>query len=174
MRQTSFASMQCSMARSLELVGDWWTPLIIRDLHEGVGRFDDLAEDLGISRNLLAGRLARLVAHGIIARRRYSQHPPRDRYVLTDSGQALMPVLMALTAWGDRWATPDGGPPVVFEHRRCGHRFTPTVSCDGCGEPIDPTEVDTLPGPGARPGPGTRLLAAVISGRRTGTAPQKE
>jgi DNA-binding HxlR family transcriptional regulator len=168
-RQTSFASMQCSLARSLELVGDWWTPLIIRDLHEGVDRFDDLAEDLGISRNLLTARLAGLVAHGIVARRRYNEHPPRDRYLLTDSGQSLMSVLMALTAWGDRWATPDGGPPVVFEHRRCGHRFTPTVSCDACGEPIDPAQVDTLPGPGGRPGPGTRVVAPLIARRRQDT-----
>jgi DNA-binding HxlR family transcriptional regulator len=108
-RQTSFAQMQCSLARGLELIGDWWTPLIIRDLQLGVDRFDALAEDLGISRNLLAGRLAHLVEHGIVARRQYQQHPPRDRYVLTEAGQALVPILMALTAWGDRWATPRGG-----------------------------------------------------------------
>ena len=111
MRQTSFAQMACSMARSLELIGDWWTPLIIRDLQLGIDRFDALAEDLGISRNLLTTRLAHLTRHGIVARRRYSDHPPRDRYVLTQAGQELVPVLLALTAWGDRWATPEGGPP---------------------------------------------------------------
>jgi DNA-binding HxlR family transcriptional regulator len=164
-RQTSFAQMQCSMARSLELIGDWWTPLIIRDLQLGVDRFDALAEDLGISRNLLAARLAHLTEHGIVVRRRYSEHPPRDRYLLTEAGQALVPVLWALTAWGDRWATPQGGPPLVFRHRRCGHRFTPTISCDACGQPIDPGEVQALPGPGARTGPGTRLLAQVLGGQ---------
>jgi DNA-binding HxlR family transcriptional regulator len=165
-RQTSFASMQCSIAQSLEVIGDWWTPLIIRDLYHGVERFDDLVEDLGISRNLLASRLAHLVEHGVIERRRYAEHPPRDNYVLTESGRSLMPVLMALSAWGDRWATPDGGPPLVYEHHRCGNRFTPTVSCDACGEPVRYGEFDTLPGPGGRAAPGTRLLAAIISGRR--------
>ena len=165
MRQTSFARMQCSLARSLELVGDWWTPLIIRDLQLGVDRFDALAEDLGISRNLLTARLAHLTGHGIVDRRRYQDHPPRDRYVLTDAGQELVPVLMALTAWGDRWATPEGGPPLVFGHRTCGHHFTPTVTCDACGEPVTPADVDVLPGPGARRSPGTRVLTQVLGGR---------
>jgi DNA-binding HxlR family transcriptional regulator len=159
--------MQCSMARSLEVIGDWWTPLIIRDLYHGIDRFDDLAEDLGISRNLLTARLSHLTAHGIVERQRYSEHPPRDRYLLTAAGQELMPVLLALTAWGDRWATPEGGPPVLFEHRRCGHRFTATVSCDACGEALEPGEVLTRPGPGGRAGPGTRIMPGVISGRRT-------
>jgi DNA-binding HxlR family transcriptional regulator len=163
-RQTSFAQMACSMARGLELIGDWWTPLIIRDLQLGVDRFDALAEDLGISRNLLAARLAHLVEHGIVARRRYQEHPPRDRYVLTEAGQDLWPVLMALTAWGDRWATPEAGPPLLFEHRRCGHQFTPTISCDACGQAVDPAEVTAVPGPGARRGPGTQVLAQVLGG----------
>jgi DNA-binding HxlR family transcriptional regulator len=164
-RQTSFAAMQCSLARSLELIGDWWTPLIIRDLYHGMDRFDDLAEDLGISRNLLTGRLAHLTEHGIVERQRYSDHPPRDRYVLTEAGRAFVPVLLALTAWGDRYATPEGGPPVVFEHSACGHQFTPTVNCDACGERIEPGQIVTRPGPGGRIGPGTRLFAKVISGR---------
>src|SRR5262249_47291653 len=99
---------------------------------------------------------------GIVARRRYQEHPPRDRYVLTAAGQDLVPVLMALTAWGDRWATPDGGPPMVFQHRSCGHRFTPVVSCSACGEPVAPGDVRAIPGPGARSGPGTAVLAQVL------------
>jgi DNA-binding HxlR family transcriptional regulator len=164
-RQTSFAGMACSLARSLELIGDWWTPLIIRDLQLGVDRFDALAENLGISRNLLTIRLAHLVEHGVVARRRYSEHPPRDRYVLTEAGQELVPVLLALTAWGDRWATPEGGPPLVFRHRSCGQRFTPVVSCGACGQPLHPGEVEALAGPGARTGPGTAVLAQVLAGR---------
>ena len=165
MRQTSFATMACSMARGLEVIGDWWTPLIIRDLQLGLDRFDALAENLGISRNLLAARLAHLTEHGIVARRRYSEHPPRYRYVLTDAGRQLVPVLMALTAWGDRWATPEGGPPLLFRHRGCGHQFTPTVTCGACGEQLRPGEVEALPGPGARVGPGTRLLAERLADR---------
>jgi DNA-binding HxlR family transcriptional regulator len=164
-RQTSFAQMACSMARSLELIGDWWTPLIIRDLQLGIDRFDTLAADLGISRNLLATRLAHLVEHGIVERHRYQEHPPRYGYVLTEPGQELVPVLAALTAWGDRWATPEGGPPLLFRHRPCGHYFTPTVSCDACGQPLRRGEVEALPGPGARTGPGTAVLAQVLGGR---------
>jgi DNA-binding HxlR family transcriptional regulator len=164
-RQTSFAQMACSMARSLELIGDWWTPLIIRDLHLGVDRFDALAENLGISRNLLTARLAHLVENGIVARQRYQEHPPRDRYLLTVAGLDLVPVLLALTAWGDRWATPQGGPPLVFRHRPCGHTFTPAVSCSACGQPLHPGEVEARPGPGARTGPGTRLMASVLEAR---------
>ncbi|MFF0269983.1 winged helix-turn-helix transcriptional regulator [Kribbella sp. NPDC004536] len=167
MRQTSFASMQCSIARSLELIGDWWTPLIVRDLYYGLSRFDDLVQDLGISRNLLTARLTHLVKHGIVSRRRYSQRPSRHEYLLTEAGRDLMPVLLALMAWGDRWATPDGGPPVLFEHQPCGHRSTPVVSCDTCGEPVRPGEFNALPGPGARPSPGTQLVAAMLSARRT-------
>ena len=170
MRQTSFAQMACSMARSLELIGDWWTPLIIRDLQLGIDRFDALAENLGISRNLLTTRLAHLVEHGIVERRRYQDHPPRDQYMLTEAGQDLWPVLMALIAWGDRWATPEGGPPLVFRHRRCGHQFTPVVSCDACGQPLRPGDVEAFPGPGARTGPGTAVLAQVLgAGRQPGS-----
>src|SRR3981189_3376004 len=103
MRQTSFSTMHCSMARSLEVVGDWWTPLILRDLYLGLKRFDELAEDLEISRNLLSPRLKALVDNGLAERRPYQQHPPRDEYALTESGRDLVPVLMGLTAWGDRW-----------------------------------------------------------------------
>src|SRR5262249_4623686 len=106
-----------------------------------------------------------LTEHGIVERQRYSDHPPRDRYLLTEAGLAFIPVLLALTAWGDRYATPEGGPPVVFEHSACGHRFTPTVSCDACGERIEPGAVVTRPGAGGRIGPGTRPFAKVISGR---------
>lgn len=165
MRQTSFAEMACSMARSLELIGDWWTPLIIRDLQLGVDRFDALAEDLGISRNLLASRLTHLVEHGIAERHRYSEHPPRDRYVLTGAGRELVPVLLALTAWGDRWASRESGPPMVFRHRRCGQRFTATVTCGACGEPLRAGEVEALPGPGGRAGPGTRVLGEMLARR---------
>src|SRR5689334_22654077 len=120
MQRTSFARMHCSLARSLEVMGDWWTPLILRDLYFGLDRFADLVENLGVSRNLLSTRLATLVERGLIERQRYSDHPPRDRYVLTGAGRELVPVLMALTAWGDRWVAPSAGPPVRFQHRACG------------------------------------------------------
>jgi DNA-binding HxlR family transcriptional regulator len=157
--------MYCSMARSLEVIGDWWTPLILRDLHLGLSRFDELADDLEISRNLLSARLSSLVENGIVERHRYSQHPPRDEYALTDAGLDLVPVLMALTAWGDRWVGPKQGPPVRFRHRGCGAQFVPEVCCSHCGEPITAESVDVLPGPGGRAAPGTRLIAKLLRDR---------
>jgi DNA-binding HxlR family transcriptional regulator len=170
MRQTSFAGMYCSLAQSLERIGDWWTPLIIRDLYLGLDRFEDLAVDLGISRNLLTTRLTQLVEDGIIERERYSDRPPRDRYVLAEAGRDLVPIIVALTAWGDKWATPPEGPPVRFRHRLCGHRCTPVVACSHCGEAIDADELDVLPGPGGRVAPGTMLVPEMVIGRRAKVA----
>jgi len=170
MRQTSFANMHCSLARSLEKVGDWWTPLILRDIFLGLNRFDDLAADLGISRNMLTTRLGALVQNGIVERVRYSERPPRDRYVLTQAGRELVPVLTALTAWGDRWARPPGGPAAIHRHTRCGRPFTPTVTCSECGASVSTEELEVLPGPGARHGPGTALYDSFL--RRRG-APEK-
>ena len=145
-------------------MGDWWVPLILRDLHLGLDRFDELVEDLGISRNLLTTRLAELVEHGVVRRERYQDRPPRDRYLLTDSGAELVPILLALTHWGDRWTPPPGGPPVRFVHSTCGHEFAPIVSCSRCASPITAADVVALAGSGGRVAPGTmrvpeRILA---------------
>lgn len=150
-------------------LGDWWTPLILRDLFVGLNRFDDLAVDLGISRNLLTTRLTELVEHGIVQRQRYSERPPRDRYQLTQAGHELAPIFAALTAWGDRLATPPGGPPVVFHHRACGHRCTPRVACSQCGEPVTADELEVLPGPGGRSAPGTLLSSQISRAHHRGT-----
>jgi DNA-binding HxlR family transcriptional regulator len=162
-RQTSFAEFHCSLSQALEVVGDWWTPLIIRDLALGLDRFDDLAVDLGISRNLLTTRLNDLVGNGIVLRERYSDHPPRDKYVLSDAGQELVPVLLALTAWGDKWTPTPGGPPMRFRHD--GHRCKPSVVCSTCGSALTADNFEVRPGPGGRVGPGTRLV-----GQRLGWA----
>jgi DNA-binding HxlR family transcriptional regulator len=164
MRRTSFIHMHCSIAQSLERIGDWWTLLILRDIAVGLQRFDELATDLGISRNLLTSRLNHLVEHGIIAREPYSEHPPRHRYVPTEAGWDLAPAILAIAAWGDRWATPEGGPPVRFVHSTCGERFTPQATCSNCGEVIDPHQVRYEPGPGARSGPGTQLIGNLLKG----------
>jgi DNA-binding HxlR family transcriptional regulator len=158
MKRTSYAAMQCSMARSLELIGDWWNPLILRDLYLGLTRYDELAEDLGISRNLLTTRLAALMDGGLVERHPYQLHPVRYHYRLTEAGKDLAPVLMALTAWGDRWVTPDGGPPALFEHTGCGHRFTPIVACSCCRERVTVEEVTIRPGPGSRSALGTAIV----------------
>jgi DNA-binding HxlR family transcriptional regulator len=162
MRRTSFADMQCSIARTLDRIGDWWTLLILRDIAVGLHRFDELVEDLGISRNLLTRRLSHLVDHGIVTREPYSRRPLRHRYVLTEAGWDLVPIGAAIAAWGDRWATPEGGPPVRFVHTTCGEPFTPQVSCSACGEAIDPHQVAYRAGPGGRAGPGTQLIGTLL------------
>lgn len=100
MQRTSFARMHCSLARGLELIGDWWSPLIIRDLFLGVRRFDELVEDLGISRNLLTTRLQSLATNGVVKRQAYQRRPMRYEYLLTEAGRDLVPAILALTAWG--------------------------------------------------------------------------
>jgi DNA-binding HxlR family transcriptional regulator len=164
MRQTSFAGFHCSLARSLEVMGDWWTPLILRDIGLGVDRFDDLAADLGISRNLLARRLAGLVDNGLLEPVGYSEHPPRQYYRLTRAGGELLPVLAALTAWGDRWQTPPGGPPLRFEH--AGHECRPEVTCSDCGEALTVANLEPRPGPGAVAAPGTAVVVGRVGARR--------
>lgn len=159
MHRTRFDEMHCSIAQTLELVGEWWTPLILRDVYLGLHRFDDLARNLEISRNLLTGRLEGLVANEILERRLYQERPARHEYHLTPAGMALVPALMALMAWGDTYATPPAGQPVRLVHDRCGQAFTPEVACSECGERVYATEVTAYAGPGARSGPGTTVLA---------------
>jgi DNA-binding HxlR family transcriptional regulator len=159
MQKTSFARMQCSLARGLELIGDWWSPLIIRDLYLDIARFDELVEDLGISRNLLTRRLAWLVRNGVVERRAYQQKPARYEYRLTEAGRDLVPAILALTAWGDRWARPKEGSPILFVHKSCGRQFRPQVTCSECGEPVSADTVAAVPGPGGAAKAGTRVLA---------------
>jgi DNA-binding HxlR family transcriptional regulator len=159
MHRTSFADMSCSIARTLEVAGEWWTPLILRDLYLGIDRFDDLQRDLGISRKVLAQRLEHLVAHGILQRRPYQQRPVRHRYLLTGKGHDLVPVLFALMAWGDRWAAGPDGPPMRLRHHHCGQRTTPQVTCANCGQPLATEEVTVEAGPGGHAGPGTQVIA---------------
>lgn len=151
--------MHCSIGQAMEVLGEWWTPLILRDVYLGLHRFDEIAEDLGVSRNLLTGRLARLVEHGVLERRKYHERPARYEYHLTESGLGAVPALMTLMAWGDRWATPPGGPPMRLVHHTCGEAFVPRVSCSECGGEVSADNIDTTAGPGAASGPGTVVLA---------------
>jgi DNA-binding HxlR family transcriptional regulator len=159
MKRTSFARMRCSLARGLDLIGDWWSPLIVRDLFLGVVRFDELVENLGISRNLLTRRLRALATSGIIERRAYRRRPARYEYRLTEAGRDLVPAILALTAWGDRWARPKEGSPMLFVHKTCGRHFQPQVTCSACGEAISSDAVKTVGGPGGAMKRGTKVLA---------------
>jgi DNA-binding HxlR family transcriptional regulator len=143
----SFADMHCSVAQCLEVVGEWWTMLIVRDAFLGVTRFDQFQERLGISRNILNQRLGRLVDAGVLRRVPYSEHPPRHEYRLTDKGRDLWPVLTAMRQWGDRHAAPDG-PPLRIVHRACGEVTDAVLTCSHCGQPLGPRDVLAVPGPG--------------------------
>lgn len=152
MRRVSFADMNCSIAQCLEVVGEWWTVLILRDSFLGVTRFEDFLRRLGIARNILTQRLMWLVEHGILDRVQYLERPPRYEYLLTAKGRDLWPVLMAMRQWGDRWEAPDG-PPVEVLHRECGHVTQGVYVCSECAEVLRPSQMQVRPGPGAsRPG----------------------
>src|SRR5215207_10126911 len=114
MRGISFGDMACSVARTLDVVGERWTLLILRDAFNGVRRFEDFQQSLGIARNILTDRLQTLAAQGVLERRRYQEHPERFEYRLTDKGRDLFPVLVALLHWGDAWYAPDGPPRVLL------------------------------------------------------------
>jgi len=157
-QRTSFSEMACSLARSLDVAGEWWTPMIVRDVWMGVRRFDQIQHDLGLSRKVLADRLDTLVREGVVERRPYQERPTRYEYVLTDKGRELMDVLLALIAWGDRWTAEEAGPPMLLRHKRCGELTHAEVTCSCCGEPLHAREVRLEPGPGARVGRGTRRL----------------
>ena len=148
MQRSSFREMNCSIGQSLEVVGEWWSLLIIRDAFLGVTRFDEFQERLGIARNVLNQRLSHLVDEGVFERVAYSEHPPRFDYVLTEQGRDLWPVVVALRQWGDRWRAPDG-PPLQLVHRECGHVAELVPVCSECGARLGPGDVTAMPGPGA-------------------------
>src|SRR3954469_5846443 len=156
MQRTSFSEMACSLARSLDVAGEWWTPLVLRDLWMGRRRFDEIQRNLEVSRKLLADRLDTLVSQGAVERRLYQARPPRHEYVLTEQGKELIEALLVLISWGDRWTAGDEGAPMVMRHRGCGQAVKPEVRCSGCGERLRADEVRLEPGPGARDGRGTR------------------
>jgi DNA-binding HxlR family transcriptional regulator len=148
-RKASFANMNCSIAQSLEILGEWWTLLILRDCFLGIRRFDDFVERLGISRNVLTNRLDTLVDAGVLERRPYDEARGRYDYVLTDKGRALWPVMVALRQWGDEWIAGAGNEPLLLEHRGRGHTTTAQMTCDVCGETLDARSIRPVPGPGA-------------------------
>lgn len=150
-----YPDQNCSIARTLEVIGERWSMLVVRDAFLGVRRFDDFQRSLGLSRNVLASRLARLVELGVLRKQPYSERPLRYEYRLTESGHDLFPVVMALVEWGDKHAPAEGGVPKVFRHRDCGGALDPRhMRCEACGADIDSArQVRSEPGPGARTAP---------------------
>jgi len=145
----TLSEMDCPIARTVAVIGDAWTPLILRDIYAGNARFDGIQASLGISRKVLAQRLATLIDHGILDRTPYQDNPVRYHYGLTEKGLELGGVLLAMKGWGDRWtASGSGTPPMEVRHTRCGHLAEPALTCSHCGEPLDPAEIsiETLNG----------------------------
>jgi DNA-binding HxlR family transcriptional regulator len=149
MKRTSFKKMNCSIARTLEVVGEWWSLLVLRDVLNGVRRFDELQESLGVARNILASRLAKLVAEGVLERVRYQERPPRFEYRPSEKGRDLQPVLLALLRWGDKWASGAKGPPIVLVDRETGEPIEPVLYDARTGRPLDPKRMRIRPGGGA-------------------------
>jgi DNA-binding HxlR family transcriptional regulator len=141
----------CSIQRTLDVVGDRWMLLILRDLFRGVRRFSQLEEDLGIAKNLLASRLTKLVAADIASKVPYQDRPVRHEYFLTQKGRDLSPSLVALMGWGDRWYN-DGTPPTLLVHSECGTPLKQITQCPSCNDSLDPAEIRSRPGPGASVG----------------------
>jgi DNA-binding HxlR family transcriptional regulator len=148
MERKSFEDMRCSVAQCLEIVGEWWSMLIVRDAFRGLHRFDEFQERLGIARNMLSARLQKLVEFGILDKQPYQTNPPRYDYVLTEKGRALWPVITSLRQWGDTYAAPNG-PPVQVTHKACGHQSEFVLTCAHCGERVTHSDIEVAPGPGA-------------------------
>jgi DNA-binding HxlR family transcriptional regulator len=145
-----YKGQNCSIARTLELVGERWTMLVLRDVFLGVRRFEALQRDLGIARNVLSARLERLVDEGVLEKTPYQERPVRYEYHLTDKGKDLWPLMVEMQQWGDRHAAPAVGPPVVVRHRGCGGTLGERRTCARCGEPLELRDVRAELGPGAR------------------------
>ncbi|TVZ79732.1 helix-turn-helix domain-containing protein [Streptomyces sp. BK340] len=144
----SFADWPCSVARTVDIIGDAWTSLILREAFYGSCRFDEFQQQLGIARNTLTDRLRRLVDEGLMERRLYESEPPRHEYRLTEKGRDFFPVLAALTRWGDRWLAGAEGVPVTLHHEACDQDAHAEVVCSSCGEPMRSEDTSVRMGPG--------------------------
>ena len=160
MRRTSFRRWPCSIARSVDLLGDWWTPLVLREAFFGARRFEQFQTRLGIGRNVLAERLRRLVREGLFERRRYQDRPARYEYHLSEKGGDFVGVLVAIMRWGDRWLDGGKGPPVRLRHKRCGSLMQADIVCSECRQRLAPDQL------GIELGPGFPRSEAVRSGFR--------
>ena len=139
----------CSIGRAMEILGERWTFLILRESFYGVRRFSDMQRNLGIARNILSTRLQTLVRAGILERRLYQEEPERFEYRLTQAGRDLYPAVIAIMKWGDEHLSDDAGPPVVLRHS-CGELIDPVLVCNHCGGALHPHDVTPEPGPGAQ------------------------
>jgi DNA-binding HxlR family transcriptional regulator len=147
-----YSAENCSIGRTLEVVGEKWTLLVLREAFYGVRRFADFHRSLGCARNLLSARLNMLVDHGLLSREPYRERGsrPHQEYHLTEKGKQLLPVLIALMQWGDRWAADPAGPAVDMLHQDCGERVTAELRCAAGHRPLSAEDAYTQPGPGSK------------------------
>ena len=143
MLDSDYPDQRCSIARALEVVGERWTLLVLRDVFLGLHRFDELVESLGVTRTVLTNRLRKLVDEGVLERRRYQERPDRFAYHPTEKGRALLPVLATLMRWGDVYYAGPAGPPRLLLHRGCGGELTEALRCGRCGAPVGFDDVET-------------------------------
>jgi DNA-binding HxlR family transcriptional regulator len=147
----------CSIAKSLEVIGERWSLLIVRDVFNGNRRFGEIQTSLGVARNVLSARLQRLLDEDILERRQYQGNPARFEYFLTEKGLDLWPTLIALLNWGDRYSPTPAGPPKTILHKVCGGRVSDRGTCEECGKILHARDAIQVPGPG-------RLAAMAAAG----------
>jgi len=135
----------------MDLLGDWWTPLVLREAFYGIRRFDEFQRGLGIARNTLADRLSRLVSEGLLEKQAYQRDPVRYDYLLTEKGRDFFGVIAAMMAWGDRWLADEAGPPITVHHTACGHDAEARVVCAHCLQPLRAEDTVMRMGPGYPP-----------------------
>ena len=148
MKWSEIGGQRCSVARTLSVIGERWTLLVLREAFMRTRRFDDFQRLTGAPRPILADRLRGLVEQGILERTPYGNHPDRYEYRLTEKGLDLYPVLVSLLRWGDHWMPDDDGPPVVLRHKHCGHEVHPELACPECGEWVGARDMEAV---GAEP-----------------------
>jgi DNA-binding HxlR family transcriptional regulator len=149
MRWKDLRRQPCSLARTVSVIGDRWTLLILRDCFLRVRRFEEFQTRLGITRHVLADRLRKLTRAGVLRKEPYQARPLRYEYRLTEKGLDLQPVMLAIVHWGDLYMAGPHGRPLTYEHLSCGHAFDPVTACSACGKAVTPRDVRVRPGPGA-------------------------
>ncbi len=148
MKRTDLGKLPCSIARTSNLLGDWWTPLVLREAFYGAKRFDEFVDRLEIGRNILTQRLNRLTNDNILVRKQYQNRPPRFEYHLTDKGRALFDILAAMIRWGDDWLADAAGPPIEMIDVKSGKVIRPMVVDAKTLKQIDPRNIKVRKGPG--------------------------
>jgi DNA-binding HxlR family transcriptional regulator len=168
---SELADQPCSFSRTLSVVGDRWSLMILRDCFMKVRRFDDFHDRLGIGRPILTDRLKKLVANFVLTKVAYQQNPTRYEYRLTEKGLDLYPIIMSLVHWGDVHMVDRKGRPLLHHHLTCGHDFDPVLTCSECSAQVSPRAVTIRPGPGARSAAHQPPTVPVVAEHRRTKAP---